>query len=203
MWCNRKNEVLQILMPDSHQLNEMLSVAKRSLGIREVVRTGQCALTMTRDCTCNKYKSVASIADKNACWLLPPTIYFGGWETHRILSPGKTNLQRFVAELKRNGCVDIISHKTRDDLGVLFSIGAVQVHFFEGLTERQLHSIVLAYENGLLEVPARVQMDKVARIDGISRSTYGEHLRKALYQIIRNSYPILKLYDTVPDRMDE
>ena len=203
MWCNRENEVLQIAMPDSSQLDEILRVAKESLGIREVVRAGQCALTMTRDCTCNKYKSVASISDENACWLLPPTTYYGGWETHRVLSPGKTKLQRFIGELKKNGRVEIVSHKTREDLNILFSIGAIPVHFFEGLTGKQLHAIVLAYENGLLEVPARVQMGRVAKIEGISRSTYGEHLRKAMLQIIENSYPILKLFDTPSDRKDE
>jgi len=38
-------------------------------------------------------------------------------------------------------------------------------------------------------------MDRVAKAVGLSRSTYGEHLRKAMYRIIQNSYPMLKVYD--------
>jgi predicted DNA binding protein len=54
---------------------------------------------------------------------------------------------------------------------------------------------VLAFENGLLDIPAKARMDRVARGEGVSRSTFGEHLRKAQLQLIRNSYPFLKLRD--------
>jgi hypothetical protein len=36
-------------------------------------------------------------------------------------------------------------------------------------------------------------MDKVAECSGLSRSTFGEHLRKGELQIMRNLYPFLKL----------
>lgn len=202
-WCNRKNEVLQIVVPEHSQLKDVLDAAREMLGIREVVRARQCALTMTRDCTCNRYRSVASLADESGCWLLSPTTYYGGWETHRVLSPGKMKLQRFVGELKKTGKVEILSHRAREDLTMLFSIGTVPVHFFEGLTDKQLHAIVSAYEQGLLEIPARAQMSRIAEQEGVSRSTYGEHLRKAMFRIIENSYPFLKLYDTSSNRKDE
>lgn len=203
IWCNRENEVLQIIVPDHSQLDEVLGAASEILGIREIVRSGKCALTMTRDCTCNRYRSVAAMADESGCWLFSPTIYYRGWETHRVLSPGRTKLQRFISELRRTGKVEIVSHKVREDLMMLLSISMIPVHFFEGLTDKQLHAIVIAYEQGLLEIPARAQMSRVARQEGISRSTYGEHLRKAIFRIIENSYPILKLYDTSTHRKDE
>jgi len=51
---------------------------------------------------------------------------------------------------------------------------------------------------GLFEVPARTKMDDVAKAMGLSRSTLGEHLRKAELQMLRNSYPFLKLRATRP-----
>src|SRR5207245_10980155 len=69
------------------------------------------------------------------------------------------------------------------------------VHLFEGLTARQVHVLVSALEGGLFELPAREKMDRVAARAGVSRSTFGEHLRKAEMQILQNSYPFLKLRD--------
>jgi predicted DNA binding protein len=74
-------------------------------------------------------------------------------------------------------------------------IGVVPVHFFEGLTDRQIHALAVAYENGLFDVPSRDKLDRVALKEGISRSTFGEHLRKAQFRIMKNSYPFLKLKD--------
>jgi hypothetical protein len=116
------------------------------------------------------------------------------------MSPGKASLSRMIEELKEQGTVKIISTKPAANLDALESIGTIPVHFFEGLTGRQLHALVSAFEKGLLEVPARSGMDEVAREEGFSRSTYGEHLRKAIYRIVQNSYPILKLYDSGSDK---
>lgn len=48
-------------------------------------------------------------------------------------------------------------------------------------------------------MPARNQMSKVAEEEGFSRSTYGKHIRKAMYRIVQNSCPVLKLYDSGSD----
>lgn len=42
-------------------------------------------------------------------------------------------------------------------------------------------------------------MSKVAEEEGFSRSTYGKHIRKAMYRIVQNSCPVLKLYDSGSD----
>ena len=50
---------------------------------------------------------------------------------------------------------------------------------------------VTAYEEGLLDVPSQGSMDAAAAKVGISRSTFGEHLRKATYQLVSNAYPFI------------
>ena len=99
--------------------------------------------------------------------------------------------------MKEHGTVKVLSIKPATDLKALQSIGTVPVHFFQGLTDRQLHTLVTAYEKGLLDVPAKRRMDRIAKEEGFSRSTYGEHLRKAVHRVIQNSYPMLKLYDSI------
>jgi predicted DNA binding protein len=195
LWCNRSNEVLQITASDSSQLMEIMQAAHEYLGARDIFSDGQSALTMIRDCTCSETGSIAAMADEYGCWIVPPVTYRGGWETHRVISSDNDSMCEFIKEIKKTGKVKVLSKRSRDQLDVIQDIGVVPVHFFEGLTDRQIHALVVAYENGLFDVPARNKMDRIALKEGISRSTFGEHLRKAQFQIIKNSYPSLKLKD--------
>jgi len=199
-WCNGRREVLEIVSPTADKLPAILRSAKKILpDLEEVVRYGNSALTI-RGCHCFEFQSVCAICDECNCWIIPPIHYYGGFETYRVMSPGKASLNRMIGMLKETGSVKIISTRPADNLDTLQSIGTVPVHFFGGLTNRQLHALVSAFEKGLLDVPARSRMDDVADEEGFSRSTYGEHLRKAVYRIVQNSYPILKLYDSGSDK---
>lgn len=195
-WCTERREVLEIVSSSAEQLSAILKTAKKILpDLQEIVRYGNSALTI-RDCHCFEFKSVCTICDESNCWIIPPIHYHGGFETYRVMAPGKTALNRMMASLKEIGEVNIISIRPADNLDALHSIGTIPVHFFEGLTSRQLHALVTAFEKGLLDIPATRRMDDVADEEGFSRSTYGEHLRKAVRRIVQNSYPILKLYDS-------
>jgi predicted DNA binding protein len=194
-WCNVDSEIIQVITLDEGKLDEICEYAGRSFGAKQVARDANSVLLSTRDCICEPFNSVDRIADRHGSWSVPPTIFFGGWETHRIISRSKNDLRKFANDIKKVGRIEIVSLRERDRLDMLNSLGVAPVHFFDGLTDKQLRAIVAAYESGLLQVPARTRMDRVARMEGQSRSTYGEHLRKALFQIIENSYPVLKLYD--------
>jgi len=199
-WCNGRKEVLEIVSSSPEQLPAILKTAKKILpDLEEIVRYGNSVLTI-RGCHCFEFQSVCAICDECNCWIIPPIHYYGGYETYRIMSPGKASLNKMIGKLKQKGTVKVISTRPAANLDALQTIGTVPVHFFEGLTSRQLHALVSAFENGLLEVPARNRMSKVADEEGFSRSTYGEHLRKAVYRIVQNSYPILKLYDSGSDK---
>lgn len=199
-WCNGRKEVLEIVCPSPDRLPEVLRTAKKKLGdLEEIVRYGNSVLTI-RGCHCFETQSVCAVCDETNCWFIPPIHYYGGSETYRIMSPGKSSLNRLMELLKKQGTVKIISTKPATSLDALESIGTIPVHFFEGLTDRQIHALVSAFEKGLLDVPARSRMSRVAKEEGFSRSTYGEHLRKAVCRIVQNSYPILKLHDSGIDK---
>jgi predicted DNA binding protein len=198
LWYSRESEILEVTAPDPARLDELLEAARESLGACDMFQDGRSALLMTCECGYPKFRSVISIANDCGCMLVPPHTYEGGWETHRVLSTGPESLRKFVAEIERHGRVEIISHRGRDALDAVHDLNVVPVHFFEGLTDLQIRSVVAAYEAGLFEVPARTKMDDVAKAMGLSRSTLGEHLRKAELQMLRNSYPFLKLRAAEP-----
>ncbi|MDX1534123.1 MAG: helix-turn-helix domain-containing protein, partial [Thermoplasmata archaeon] len=193
VWCNRTLEVMQIEAPQDEALEAVLEAAKESLHVYDVFQDGRFALTMARKCECQSYRSITSVADEHGVWHVPPITYYDGWETHRIISSGKRPLQRFVADIRTDGRVQVLSHHPRERLDPIHHLGLAPVRLFEGLTGKQVRSLVLAYERGLFELPARERMDHVAEGIGVARSTFGEHLRKAQLRLLRNSYPFLKL----------
>ncbi len=194
-WCNQDNDVLHIVVPDPERLPGVLAAARKALGVEDMFRDGRSALTMSRGCCWNKFASVTTAANETGVWLLPPITYQGGWETHRVLSPSRPALKRFVAAVKELGQIEMLTHRSREELDILRDVATVPVHLFEGLTDRQVHVLVTAFESGLLDVPTRARMGSAARRESLSRSTYGEHLRKAQRQLVSNSYPFLKLRD--------
>ena len=200
-WCNQTNDVLHIVVPDPDRLPEVLAAASKALGVRDMFRDGRSALTMSRGCCWNTFASVTEAANDAGVWLVPPITYREGWETHRVLSPGRKVLKTFVEAVKKMGEIQVLAHRPQDELDTLRDVATLPVHLFDGLTDRQAHILVSALENGLLDVPARTRMGRVAKREGLSRSTYGEHLRKAERQLVRNSYPFLKLRDAHAKRV--
>ncbi len=192
-WCNGQLDILQVSVEDPKDLDSVLEDAASDLHFEEVVRAEGSALTMSRACACFG-PDVTSAAQDNRCWAVQPILYYGGWETHRIIAPNKLALQSMIKQVRDMGTAEIASLKPLEGLETVRDIGIIPVHFFENLTAKQITALVSAYESGLLSIPARTKMEEVAKKVGMSRSTYGEHLRKAMAKVVENSYPILKLY---------
>jgi len=195
LWTSTQSDVFHVAAPSPADLQRVLRAMLETIGARRITQEGTSALVVTHQARWTYPPSVTKIADRRGLWVVPPTIYFGGWETYRVVSPTIAALRRFVADVKKTGQVEVLSHRARDQLDRIHSLTTIPVHLFEGLTDRQVHVLVSALEGGLFELPAREKMDRVAARAGVSRSTFGEHLRKAEMQILRNSYPFLKLRD--------
>jgi predicted DNA binding protein len=195
LWTSTQSDVFHVTAKAPTELQSFLRTMRQTLGTREIILDGPSALVVTHQARWTHPPSIPKLADRRGLWIMPPTLYFGGSETYRIISPTIAALRRFVADVKKVGTVQLLSHRARDQLDVIRSLGTIPVHLFEGLTDRQVHVMVCALEGGLFELPATVKMDRVAAREGLSRSTFGEHLRKAETQILRNSYPFLKLKD--------
>jgi predicted DNA binding protein len=195
LWCNGHNDLFEIEAADPEDIGRIVEASKHSLGLKEVVREGASAMTPVRSCHCGDYPSIDDIAERTDCWMLQPSIYRSGWETHRVFAPSKASLQRFVSQARKVAQVEMTSLRPRDRLDALQSAGLVPVHLFQGLTDRQVQVLVAAYESGALDVPAKNGIDHLARTLALSRSTCGEHLRKSMLYLVRNAYPLLKLYD--------
>ena len=199
LWCDNRRDVFLISSPDAGELRKVLSAFRDSFHGRCTVQDGPQAVVVVPDFEWADPPSVTGLARKTGVWALPPVLYHGGRETYHFVARARSELNRLIARVRRLGEVELLSVTDREGLGTVRDGSVAPVHFFEGLTTKQTRAIVAAYEGGLLDVPAHRGWAEVARSQGLSRSTFGEHLRKGQHRLLVNSYPLLKSRISVPE----
>ena len=192
LWCDNHRDIFLVAAPDEAELREVVRALRDAFHGRPLIQEGSDALVVIPDFQWASPPSVTGLARRTGVWVLHPVVYFEGTETYRFIAPSKRELARLIDLVRRRGDVELLSTTARAGLEGVRELPAAAVHFFEGLTPRQGRSLVAAYEGGLFDVPARASWDEVARREGLSRSTFGEHLRKAQLRLLANSYAALK-----------
>jgi predicted DNA binding protein len=192
LWCDNRRDVFLVSAPDRSELRRVLGALRDSFHARPLVVNGNDAIVAVPDFEWADPPTVTGLARKGGVWVLHPVVYFEGTETYRFVAPTKRELNRLITKLRRFGDVEILSVSEPTGLASVRDLPVASVHFFEGLTERQARSLVAAYEGGLFDVPARSKWDDIARREGLSRSTFGEHLRKGQHHLVANSLASLK-----------
>jgi predicted DNA binding protein len=193
LWVSALSDLFQVTYPGDYHVDEMLEVGKEMLAYSEAYHDSNSILFLTQQPYLEQIDSVMAVADETDCMLVPPMTFHQGWETHRLVTRTQDNVRRFVNEVAKKGEVEVLSLKSLDHMDLMNDVGVVPGLLLEGLTDKQAYVLTCAYEAGLFDVPARIKMDKVADKVGLSRSTFGEHLRKAEYEVLRNLYPFLRL----------
>ena len=199
LWCDNRRDIFAIVSPGPQELDRVLQALRASFHARVILREAREALAVVPDFEWGDPPSVTGLARRAGVWVVHPVLYHQGQETYRLLAPTRSALNRFVHRIRRLGAVEILSVTDRRGSSSIGEWAAASVHVFEGLTERQLRSLVAAYEGGLLDVPSRGSWTEVARREGVSRSTFGEHLRKGQWRLVANSYSLLKSRAAPPE----
>jgi len=200
LWCDNLRDVFLVSSPTSSESEKLVRTLHRSFRARPLLRDGTDALLSIPDFSWSYPPSVTGLARKTRVWVIHPVIYFDGTETYRFVAPSKKELQKLVLRLRRLGDVELLAVSNRVNLSTIRDMPTATVHFFEGLTRRQAQVLTAAFEGGLLDVPARATWGDVARRVGLSRSTFGEHLRKGQLRLLANNYASLKAQTRVVDR---
>ncbi len=193
LWVSALTDLFQVAYPVNYDVGEMLEVGKDLLEYSEAYHDSNSILFLTQQPYIEEIDSIMAVATETDCMLVPPMTFHDGWETHRLVTRSQENVRRFVNEVAKKGEIEVLSLKSLDHRHLMNDVGVVPGILLESLTDKQAYVLTAAYESGLFDVPAGVRMDKVAERVGLSRSTFGEHLRKAEYEVLKNLYPFLKL----------
>jgi len=192
LWCDNRRDTFLLSSPDPAELRRLCATVRTTHRGRVLLAEGTSALVELPDFEWPSPPSVTGLARRGGVWVLPPVVYADGRETYRMVAPTRARLNRLIRRLRRLGEFEILSVADRAGLESVRDYPAASIHVFEGLSERQLRSLVAAHDAGLLEIPARSSWAAVARAEGMSRSTFGENLRKAQLRLVRNSYSLLR-----------
>lgn len=192
LWCDNRRDVFLVSAPDRPELRRVLARVRSAFRARVLLAEGSVAVVALPEFEWSSPPSVTGLARRAGVWVLHPVVYYGGMETYRLLASSRSVLDRFVRRLRQLGDVELLSVTERVGLEPVRDQSTASVHFFGGLTDAQARSLVAAYEGGLFEVPSRSSWEEVAERQGLSRSTFGEHLRKGQLRLLRNSYAALK-----------
>lgn len=193
LWCDNRRDVFLVSSPDPAELRDVLRTLRSSFRSRTLIEEERTALVELPEFEWTDPPSVTGLARRAGVWVLHPVQYADGRETYRLLAADRARLNRLFERLRRLGDVEILSVRPSAQLSTVGDQPSAKVHFFEGLTPPQVRSLLAAYEGGLLDVPSRASWAEVARRERLSRSTFGEHLRKAQRTLLANSYAALKL----------
>ncbi len=193
LWLSALVDLLQVQIPVYYDVERVIDSAWEMLLYSEEFHDENSALFLLTHPFAEPDDSVVAIASAFGCMLIPPVSLHSGWETHRVICREQDQLRDLVDAVSGRGEVELLSQRVREHNELVKDVYVVPAHFMEGLTNKQVNVLLSSYEQGLFDVPAKVKMDKVAERTGLSRSTFGEHLRKGELQIMRNLYPFLKL----------
>jgi hypothetical protein len=198
-WCNRRTDVLEVYIQDIETLTRIepdlckllhwkgAKILKRTCGERNIQ-------VITKTCRDTRISTtVSGVIMRNSCLAIPPVVYSGGWETHRVIGFREGDYKKLFQELSKLGPVEILSknlsvEKSIQDTFVI-SLGSV----FSTLTDKQIQAIAIALDSSYYNVPRKVTTNEIAKKLGVPRTTYEEHLRKAETKILHALAPFIGL----------
>jgi len=150
-----------------------------------------------KTCRCSKIATnISKIIERNSCLGIPPDIYYGGWEEHRVIGFRESDYKSLFHDLSDVGPVEITRKRVIPEKSIRDAFVVSLSTIFADLTDKQVDSILAALDYGYYHLPKKVKAEGIARKMGVPRTTYEEHLRKAESKILRAMAPYVRMYAT-------
>lgn len=133
-----------------------------------------------------------SILDRSASVMLYPIDFLDGWETYRSIIMDDRLLPRVVNQLRTLGPMEVLRKR---NVRAPVSLASLLVSLDDALTtltSRQKSVMLRAVERGYYENPRLVNVGAIATGTGLSRTTYGYHMRRAESKLVHAVAPYLR-----------
>lgn len=192
-WPDHGRSVLLLANRTPQGFKRLVGLAREVFRATYLAREERQAVALVPDPGWTDPGSIEGLAERSGVWVIPPVLLVDGRESCRVVARSREELGAFTTGLRRIGPVELLSVASQDGVEALTNPLATSVHLVKGLTDAQVHSVLAAWDAGLFEVPSRTRWGTVSASLGISRSTFGEHLRKGQRHLMRNSVTALRL----------
>ena len=204
-WCNLEVDILEIesMKEDAARIEATLRQMVKSLGARliRINRYSSKALEVVIGCKCAVDNSSVAMIERAGCIPVMPVSYKGGLEYCRLLAFTKDSLNGAIERLSKMSKLEIQSKSVVARESARGAITVPVDEFLGSLTHKQLGAFMAAMQMGYYSLPKRTTIEEMATRQGMKRSTYEEHLRKAELKILQAVRPYARLaYTTSKDR---
>jgi predicted DNA binding protein len=208
-WCNRRTDVLEVECGDIETFNRIEQDLQRLLlwkGARVLRKTfGEKNIqVITKTCRDTHIApSISGTIERNSCLEIPPVVYHGGWETHKVMGFRENDFKKLFKDLSKLGAAEVLSKRVYEEKSMIDTFAVSLSAAFSDLTPKQAEAIATALELGYYQVPKKTTTEELALKQKVPRTTYEEHLRKAESKILRALSPYITLYARRPTRLQE
>jgi len=197
-WCNLQVDILEIQAPreeDAEKLEPALRKMLKGLGARLIRfnRYSSKNLEAVIGCRCATDNSTVALIEWAGCIPVMPLNYRGGQEYCRVLAFTKGTLDDAMANLSRVSKLEVESRSVIPRESARGAITVPVDEFLGALTMKQLSAFMAAMQMGYYVMPKGATIDEIASRQGMKRSTYEEHLRKAELKILQAVKPYARL----------
>lgn len=192
LWCIWNRELLQVPTNRTDVLDGIEKELKKGGWIIEKWGDARGGRTFFLKDTCARWNSIWNIVEPHSGLISPPTVFADGWCYTRVLSFEEEATRAMFKDLQSHGRTELISKR---ELPLTVLPTNVWVHsLFADLTDKQKDALLKAHRAGYYNSPRKAGTEDVARISGVSRSTFEEHLRKGENRVMDALVPYLQLY---------
>ena len=197
-WCNLQVDILEFQAPkeeDAEQLEPALGSMLKSLGARLIRFNKYSSKNMEAviGCKCATDNSTIAMIEWAECIPVMPVNYRGGFEHCRMLAFTKETLNGALDALSKVSKVEVENKSVIPRESARGAITVPVDEFLGTLTKKQLEAFIAALQMGYYAMPKSATMDEIAANQGMKRSTYEEHLRKAELKILQAVRPYARL----------
>ncbi len=196
-WCNSYTDYLEIhgehLNRDEWEKSVYSFAGKLGSKVMSFLWDENHATVML-SCRCSMENSTLRMAESVGCMVRPPVIYENSYEFLDIVCMDSEKANEIFNTFSKVAEVEVTSKRTvlENDLRSLWSIQMSEV--FSELTEKQLRYISDALSSGYFDIPKRVRIDQLAKLNGITTATMQEHLSKAESKILTSLDVYVKFF---------
>ncbi len=195
-WCNSAVDYLEFYgkQAELDEVSRSLPEIAEALNTRIVRKKANGnRLSVMFSCRCSIENSTIRIIESKNCLWHAPVTYRGGEESIKAVSLDASDFESLYEELSRIGEV-IVGRKARIEPDSLRDVYVIPLtNILGSLTDRQLKSLQEAIGRGYFSSPRRVSIGELSDSTGISKSTFQEHLSKAVNKMFYSMEPYINL----------
>ncbi len=199
-WCNWSKDVLEIahreIQSDPAMKQDVQKLTK-ALGAKIIRRSyaRSSVQVVLMHCACDSIPPpTLPVFEKRNCLELQPAVYSDGWEWYRVIAFSDRDLKELFKDLDRHcSTIEIISRRSISDEAVRDTFLLSTASLFGTLTDKQVRALMTALDNGYYRLPRSATAGEIARLMGVPRTSFVDHLRKAENKVLQAVGPYLRL----------